>query len=64
MKLVTRPDKCVAAGQCVMHAPAVFDQDDDGTVRLLGDAPVVADDDAVQTAVMLCPSGAIALEED
>jgi ferredoxin len=64
MKLVARPEKCVGAGQCVTHAPAVFDQDGNGIVELQQYALTGADMDAVETAVMLCPSGAIAFEED
>ncbi|MDX6281696.1 MAG: ferredoxin [Kribbellaceae bacterium] len=50
-------DVCVGAGQCVLAAPAVFDQDDDGLVVV--NAPDSTDDDAVRDAVHLCPAGAI-----
>jgi ferredoxin len=31
--------KCIGAGQCVLSAPAVFDQDDDGIVVLRDATP-------------------------
>lgn len=52
--------KCVGGGQCVLAAPAVFDQDDDtGTVVLLDPAPPAEHDDAVRQAARLCPAVAI-----
>jgi ferredoxin len=55
-------DRCVGAGQCVLAAPAVFDQDeDDGLVRLLTERPSAAQTDAVREAVRACPSGALGL---
>ncbi|MDP9793008.1 ferredoxin [Catenuloplanes nepalensis] len=50
-------ERCVAAGTCVMTAPAVFDQDDDGIVELLQAEP--ADDAGVADAVARCPAAAI-----
>jgi ferredoxin len=55
--------KCVAAGQCAMVAPDVFDQrDDDGVVVLLDDSP--ADEQAVnvRNAAAACPAMAIDIE--
>jgi ferredoxin len=59
MKIAVDPDRCVASGQCVMLAPELFDQDDDGIVILIDD--VVADDrrDSAQQAIRVCPSAAI-----
>ncbi|MFH9733426.1 ferredoxin [Streptomyces sp. NPDC017260] len=55
-------DRCVGAGQCVLAAPAVFDQDeDDGLVRVLAERPSSAQSDAVRRAVRACPSGALTL---
>jgi ferredoxin len=52
-------DVCIQAGNCVMSAPAVFDQDDDGIVVVL--AAEVPDDEMahVNDAVNLCPSQAL-----
>jgi ferredoxin len=55
---------CIAAGQCVLSSPAVFDQDDDGTVVLLVEAPPAGLDDTIRYAVGMCPSGAISLEDE
>jgi ferredoxin len=64
MRVVADTEKCVAAGQCAMVAPEVFDQnDEDGTVILLQAEPASDQGDAVAEAVMLCPAQAIQLRE-
>ncbi|KOX46930.1 ferredoxin [Streptomyces ardesiacus] len=61
-KISVERDRCVGAGQCVLAAPAVFDQDDEeGLVLLLDGEPPAAQSDAVREAVWACPSGALAL---
>lgn len=62
MRIVADTGRCVGAGQCVLTAPRMFDQDDhDGTVVLRIEH--VADDDLgrVREAVHLCPSQALSL---
>jgi ferredoxin len=60
MKVHANPTVCVAAGQCALRAPEVFDQNDqDGTVILLLEEPDADQLDAVREVVNLCPSGAI-----
>lgn len=55
-------DRCVGAGQCVLAAPAVFDQDEaEGLVLVLDQKPPASQADAVRAAVRACPSGALAL---
>lgn len=54
-------DVCVGAGMCVLTAPAVFDQDDDGIVKVLHERPGAAEEDVVRQAATLCPSGAVRL---
>ncbi|GGY79563.1 ferredoxin [Streptomyces sp. WAC04189] len=57
-------ERCVGAGQCVLAAPAVFDQDeDDGLVHVLVESPSVSQADAVRDAVRACPSGALTLRQ-
>lgn len=51
-------ERCVGAGQCTVHAPELFDQDDDGLVRLER-MPGPEDEAAVRAAADYCPSGAI-----
>lgn len=63
MRVTVDREACVGAGQCVMAAGEVFDQDDDGIVILLNEKPdpsLLAD---VRRAVSLCPARAISLEE-
>ncbi|BBG00050.1 MULTISPECIES: ferredoxin [Pseudonocardia] len=55
-------DLCIGAGQCVVTAPDVFDQDDDGIVELLTDHPAETDHDAVREAEHVCPARVIAVE--
>ncbi|MGW0707875.1 ferredoxin [Streptomyces sp. NPDC002643] len=56
--------KCVAAGQCVLAAPEVFDQrDEDGVAVLLADRPDPSLLDGVKEAAALCPAAAIRLVE-
>ncbi|MEU2494275.1 ferredoxin [Streptomyces sp. NPDC007883] len=53
-------DRCVGAGQCVLAAPAVFDQDEqDGLVVVLIERPTESQSDAVHDAVWACPSRAL-----
>jgi ferredoxin len=72
VKIEADRDLCISAGNCVMSAGALFDQDDDGIVVLLVDR----DGGAVQTAdvpegeeahardaVKLCPAEALRLSD-
>jgi ferredoxin len=54
---------CIGAGLCVLAAPEVFDQGDDGLVVLLVADAVDDPDDAVREAARRCPSGALTLTE-
>jgi ferredoxin len=64
MKVIAHQDKCVAAGQCAMLAPEVFDQrDEDGVVVLLDETPDDSQDLQVHQAAAACPARAIAIEE-
>lgn len=55
--------KCVGAGQCVLAAPEIFDQRDDGIVILLDATPPAALHAAARKAAKLCPALAITIEE-
>jgi ferredoxin len=63
MTITVDPDKCCGAGQCVLAAPALFDQDDDGIVVLLDAAPGAVDQAAAREATILCPAAAITILE-
>ncbi|ROP27508.1 ferredoxin [Couchioplanes caeruleus] len=52
-------DICVGAGNCVLTLPRVFDQDDEGLVKVLDPDPADAPEDLLDQAVARCPSGAI-----
>jgi ferredoxin len=53
-------DRCVASGQCVVAAPAVFDQrEQDGVVVLLTTTPPEGAAADVELAATNCPSQAI-----
>lgn len=54
-------DVCIQAGNCVMSADAVFDQDDDGVVVVLVDEVPEDELDHARDAVKLCPSQALRL---
>ena len=56
-------DVCIGAGLCLLAAPEVFDQGDDGLVLLLGTEPPDPTDPAVREAVRCCPSGALTMQD-
>lgn len=59
MRVAADRDVCIGAGMCVLTAPAVFDQDDDGIVTVLVEAVPEEQTAAARRAVSLCPSGAL-----
>ncbi|MFF8916405.1 ferredoxin [Streptomyces sp. NPDC015032] len=61
MRVEVDQPKCVASGQCVLLAPDVFDQDDDGIVELLTDTPDPTHHDDVRESAAVCPAAAIRL---
>lgn len=63
MKVLADKDVCISAGNCVMAASAVFDQDDDGIVMVLVDDVPDGEENHVREAVRLCPSQALRLAD-
>ncbi|GIM92796.1 ferredoxin [Paractinoplanes toevensis] len=64
MRIEFDEPKCVAAGQCAMVAPGVFDQrDDDGVAIVLDATPGPERFDEVREAAAVCPAAAIRLVE-
>lgn len=53
-------ERCQGSGSCVFHAPATFDQRDDGTVVLLDTRDP---DQALRAAAEACPTRAITVTE-
>ncbi|GHH23392.1 ferredoxin [Streptomyces rubradiris] len=64
MHITADKGRCVGAAQCVLAAPAVFDQDEQGLVAPVTVDPAGADWPAVRQAVHLCPSSAIRIDEE
>jgi ferredoxin len=58
-----RADACVGAGQCALVAETLFDQDDNGIVILLNDAPDDSEIPAAKRAASLCPARAITIQD-
>lgn len=64
MRIDVDRDACISAGNCVMSAPEVFDQDDDGIVVLLADPVPDDEQDHAREAVKLCPAQALKVAQD
>ena len=63
MRIAADREVCIQAGNCVMVADEVFDQDDDGIVVVLVDEVPADEEDNVREAVKLCPASALAIVE-
>lgn len=64
MRVIADIDKCIGAGTCVRVAGGVFSQDEDtGLVEILIDSPEDGDRVAVGSAIKLCPTHALTLED-
>ncbi|MGE2726507.1 ferredoxin [Mycolicibacterium pulveris] len=61
MRVQADRNVCISAGNCVMVAEAVFEQDDDGIVVVLVDEVPEDQVHNVEEAVKLCPSQALRL---
>jgi ferredoxin len=59
VKIAADRDVCIQAGNCVMAADTLFDQDDDGVVMVLVDEVPDDEEDHAREAVKLCPSQAL-----
>ncbi|MFI5937715.1 ferredoxin [Actinoplanes sp. NPDC051494] len=65
MRIEFDEPRCVAAGQCVMVAPDVFDQrDEDGVAIVLEPHPGPEHHDEVREAAAICPAAAIRLVQE
>lgn len=53
-------ERCTGTGNCVVSAPRVFDLADDAEhVRLLVSEVPPGEEGAVETAIRMCPQGAL-----
>ncbi|AXI80316.1 ferredoxin [Peterkaempfera bronchialis] len=65
MEIAIDRDRCLGAGQCVLAAREVFDQDErDGLAFLLVERPADRLREAVYEARDTCPAGAVTVRED
>ena len=62
VRVLADRDVCISAGNCVMAAGAVFDQDEDGIVVMLVDAVPAGEEENAREAVRLCPSKALQVQ--
>jgi ferredoxin len=63
VKVSVNRDICIGAGNCVLSAEKVFDQDDFGIVELIDESPSAEHHQAVREAALLCPANAIQITE-
>ncbi len=63
MKVIVDLDICEANGNCMEHAPRVFNLDDKDVLHVLMVHPEPADHDNVFKAENRCPRQAITIEE-
>ncbi|KOU00689.1 ferredoxin [Streptomyces sp. NRRL F-5755] len=64
MKIDIDTSVCIGSGQCVLTAPGVFTQDDDGFSTLLPGREDGAGDPLVREAARACPVQAITVTDD
>ena len=64
MRIKADRGMCIGAGNCVLAAEDVFDQDDDATVVLLTETPSPDQEGRARNAVAQCPSGALGVVDD
>ncbi|MFI6457958.1 ferredoxin [Streptosporangium amethystogenes] len=63
MRVNVNAQRCIGAGQCVLIAPEVFDQSDEGTVIVLVEDLDDSAQAVIREAVVACPSRSISLAE-
>lgn len=63
MTITVNTESCVGAGQCVLTADDLFDQDDNGIVVLLDAKPDPSRAVAARRAAALCPARAISISD-
>ncbi|MFF7727501.1 ferredoxin [Streptomyces sp. NPDC008001] len=64
MRVSIDSDICIGAGQCVLTAPGVFDQDDDGFGLVMPGREDGGGDPLVKEAARACPVQAITVREE
>jgi ferredoxin len=64
MRVEVDQSRCVGSGQCVIRAPTVFDQDDNGLVIVIDESPPGELRDAVLDAQAICPAAVIRVKTE
>lgn len=64
MKVNIEGDFCICSGSCVLEAPEVFGQDDNGHVVVLIESPSPELHASVRNAEANCPASVIQLLDD
>ncbi|MEU3403268.1 ferredoxin [Streptomyces sp. NPDC006670] len=64
MRVSVNREVCIGAGQCVLAAPEVFTQDDDGLSEVLPGREDGHGSPMVREAARACPVSAITVRED
>ncbi|MEU9036082.1 ferredoxin [Streptomyces sp. NPDC048352] len=64
MRISVDQGVCIGAGQCVLTAPQVFTQDDDGFSEVLAGREDGHGSPLVREAARACPVSAITVRED
>jgi ferredoxin len=63
MRIIVDHERCMCNGLCVSTAPHLFRLTGTGDVQVLDEHPPEAARDAALTAVRLCPTTAITVED-
>ena len=63
MKVAAEREFCIQAGNCVMVAGEVFDQDDEGIVVVLTEEVTGESIEHARDAINLCPANALRFED-
>lgn len=64
MRVSADKDTCVVSSLCVYRVPQVFDQDEDGHVRVVQEVPPPELRDEVLRAAQGCPTRSIHVDDD
>jgi ferredoxin len=62
MQISIDPDRCIGAARCVMAAPGVFTQDDDGVGKVIPGSETTGGAHTIRFAAGSCPVQAIDVE--
>jgi ferredoxin len=61
MKVMVDRTRCNGTGICEITAPAVFEIDDDGALRIITEEVSPDQHEAVKTAIQNCPTQALSI---